>query len=139
MGWSTDLLVNVSFNKKTYDSIYEVEDDLEELNNSIKYNKEELRDLALMTEPEKMFKSDGEDDSTIYDTIKQRVRDCLEILEEDIAERTRLQLLYDNWNACHDKETGLAIPWPDNIKYDAAYLEGSFIPTVKNPDVKKYL
>lgn len=136
MGWSTNLFVNVSFNRKTYTSIAEVECDLEELNTSIKYNKEELRDLALMTEPEKLLKpNDDEGSETIYNIVRERVSTCLEILEEDIVARARLLLLRENWDACHDKETGLAIPAPNNINWDTAYLDGDFIPTTKNPNV----
>ena len=55
MGWSTELFCNISFNKKTYNSLYDVERDIEECKDLMKVCVDKLRALALMTEPQKML------------------------------------------------------------------------------------
>lgn len=131
MGWSTDLFCNITFNKETYNYLYEVENRIEDLQKCIAVCKEELRDLAIMTEPNKFF--DSEENDSIYGAVSQRVTDNLEILEEYIVELYKLYLLKDNWKECHNEE-GLAIAPPDNIKWDSAFLDGDFVKSDKHPN-----
>lgn len=132
MGWQTDLFCNVSFNRKTYNSLYEVESDLEEIQKCIATCEEELRDMAIMTEPEKMYNK--EDYCSPYDFVHQTVHNNLELLREYYVDEYKLYLLKDNWDACHDG-VGLAIP-PKDLEYDAAFLDGDFIKTIDNPNGK---
>lgn len=129
MGWATNLFCDITFYKQTYNSKYEVESKIEELNESIKYNEEYLKKLAFITEPGKFFNNE----ENVFFAIDSAVREALEILEEDYIEKYKLTLLLDNWDMCHTKE-GLAIDPPDNIGYDTAYLSGDFIKSVKYPN-----
>lgn len=131
MSWETTLFTSIRFNRKTYDSRYEVESDLDELNKCIKNAEQELTSLALITEPEKFFNKDEESD--LMWTITQRVRDTLELLEEQYVERNDLTRLLDVWDDCHN-ENGLAIPCPDNVQWNSSFLEGDFIKTVNDED-----
>lgn len=138
MGWETTLYTSLHFNRKTYDSKYQVEDELEELNESINRYKQELRDLVMITEPEKMFKSSDDTDeytTSPYDTVTGRFKDLMEFLEEDLIEKYKLEILLDSWDACHDKKSGLAIGRPDNVKWDSSFMDGDFIKTVQKPDL----
>lgn len=134
MSWSTELFCNISFNRKTYNTKYEVETDLEELDKNIENCKRELRDLAIMTEPEKFY--DKEDYTSPYDFVSRNLEENLELLEEFHVEKWKLEILLNNWDKCHNKE-GLAIDPPNEISWDTAYLHGDFVNSVKYPDPNK--
>ena len=139
MGWETTLLTHIRFSHKTYDYKYQVEDDIAELGRSIKMCEQKLRDLSMMTEPDKMLKVIGEDDSetngfNAYELIDEYLQDLFDILHEDIVERAKLLLLLEEWDKCHDKETGLAINEPDNIDCEDSFLDGDFVKSVKKPN-----
>lgn len=128
MGWTTDLFCNISFNKETYDTKDKVESDLEECKSLIKECKQELRDFALMTEPQKLLNI--EEYESAYSQISRTVEDNLLSLEENIVKEYKLELLLKNWDKCH--QGNLAIPRPQNITYNDAFLECDFIETINN-------
>lgn len=130
MGWSTELFCNITFNRETFNSKSEVEDKIKELTDYIKVASETIRDLVIMTEPNKMFKSTDEVDT--YSALINEYNSQMEALEEYIIDRHRLYILLNNWENCHTKE-GLAIDPPDNIHWDTAYLSGDFVKSVKYP------
>lgn len=131
MGWSTDLFCNLTYNRQTFNSLSDVEDKIAELTKMIKFNEGVLKELAVITEPKKLFHlEEGEDP---IDKIRRMVMDSLEELEEDYIERWKLEILKDNWRNCHN-EDGLAINPPENISWGTAFLDGDFIRTVENPD-----
>jgi len=132
MGWGTTLNCNIYYNRKTYNDIDEVERDLEDLNKCIFTCKQELRDLAIMTEPSKYYNPEEYNNS--YDFINQTVINDLELLDEYIVERDHLQILILNWDKCH--KDGLGIAPIDGIHWDSAFISGDFIKTDKNPDGK---
>ena len=135
MGWESTLYTALSFRKETFENKYQVQSKIDGLNRSIDMNKAELRDLAMMTEPGKMLRHDDmEDGVTASDLVLDRFNSCIEIIEEDIAVREWLLLLLEKWDDCHDKETGLAIPPPDDWKWDTAYFDGDFVKTVNSDD-----
>lgn len=130
MSWETRLFCGISFNRKTYNNKYEVENDLEDLDKCINVCKQELRDIAVMTEFSKYYNAD--EYNSPYDFIHQTVENNLELLEEYLVERAELQLLLNEWDHCHDKN-GLAIP-PEESMWEVAYLDGDFVKTTKNPE-----
>ncbi len=136
MGWSTELFCNISYNRKTFNSRLEVEDEISDLDKRIESSKKVLRDMALMTEPSKFMDKDS--DTTPYYFVTEQVEDSLELLEEYMIERYKLSVLLDNWNNCHNKE-GLAIYPPDNVDGNTAYLRGDFVRSTKYPTNKDLL
>lgn len=122
MSWSTDLFCNIAFNRKTYNTIYEVQDDIDELNRIIRHCEDQVKAYALMTEPKKFC--DKEEDPKLY--LSNGVAQELESLQEYYIDKYKLELLLDNWDECHTKE-GLAIRRPDNIHWDSAFISGDFI------------
>lgn len=131
MGWSTNLFCNISFNKETFNSKFEVEDKIIETKQYIQTCKSILRDLVIITEPNKMF--NPIEDESIYYRITDEFESQFNLLKDYYIELYKLELLLDNWDNCHNKN-GLAINSPNNIKWDTAYLNGDFIHTVENPD-----
>lgn len=136
MSWSTELFCNISYNRETFNSKYEVEDKLNTVNRYINDCKKVLRDLAIMTEPNKFFNDNP--DSDPYNQITINFEDTIELLEEYYIEKYKLLLLLDNWENCHNKE-GLAIYPPDNIDWNTAYLHGDFVKSTKYPTDKDLL
>lgn len=136
MSWSTELFCNISYNRETFNSKYEVEDKLNTVNKYINDCKKVLRDLAIMTEPNKFFNDNP--DSDPYNQITINFEDTIELLEEYYIEKYKLLLLLDNWENCHNKED-LAIYLPDNIDWNTAYLHGDFVKSTKYPTDKDLL
>ena len=134
MSWSTELFCNVSYNKETFNSRMEVEDKISELDKYIETCKKALRDVALMTEPAKFIN----EDTNPYYFVTGQVEENLELLEEYIIEKYKLEILLDNWDKCHN-EKGLAIYPPDNIDWNTAYLHGDFVKSTKYPTNKDLL
>ena len=134
MGWSTELFCNISFNHKTYNSLYEVESDIEEMKDILQRYKDKIKAYAVMTEPDKMIKFDDESYDNLLSQVNDEVSDMLNEMEEYYSELIKLQYLKENWDNCHD-EKGLAIAAPENIHWDTAYLEGDFVKSNKNNNV----
>ena len=100
----------------------------------IKYFTNKLRNLAYITEPQKLFNCkdcEGYDLNPI-DVINQEFEEALEGLEEYYYDKFTLSYLIDNWDYCHNDE-GLAIEPPEGISWNTAFLDGDFVRTVKHP------
>ena len=132
MGWSTELFCNISFNRKSYNSLSEVGDDIETAKKIIQLYKDKIRAYAVMTEPDKMVKFDDERYDNLLMQIDGEVSDMLEEMEEYYDELFRLQYLWENWEHCHTKD-GLAINAPKEITWETAYLDGDFVKSANNP------
>jgi len=130
MGWGTTLTTDIYYNRKTYNSKYEVESDLQECEEILNTIKGDIKALVVCTEPAKMMPQDEgwEPLEWLVRTIEIKLKD----LEEQIAERDNLVFLLDKWDECHDKE-GYAIPCPDE-QYGKSYLDGDFVRTTENKD-----
>lgn len=82
-----------------------------------------------MTEPNK-FCPEGYDP---INWVSAEYNDNIGLIEEYTIELYKLNLLLENWDACHNKE-GLAIDPPENIHWDIAFLSGDFIKSIKHPN-----
>lgn len=132
MGWSTELYTNISFNRKTYNNKFEVEDNLEEINRCIKTCQNTIRDLVLMTEPNKYFPEGLE--QTTYNQLVQEYESQMELLEEYLVEQWKLTILLDRWDECHNDD-GFAINPPTDINlYRDSFLWGDFVKTSEKKD-----
>lgn len=136
MGWSTELFCNISFNRKSYNSLFDVESDIDDLKKEIGTCKDSLQSLAFMTEPDKFYNREEYDSALSW--VRSEYDNNMSLLEELQYELFKLEYLRDNWKNCHNDE-GLAIPTPDSIKWDTAYLEGDFVRTTKNKDLRNEL
>lgn len=123
MSWYTVLTCDITFSRKTYDSRYLVEEDLDEINKIIEGIKQKLHAMAVTTEPQKMFKATDEYANPM-DTVTCEFNTVWDSLKEALKEQLELQLLLNNWDKCHDRE-GYAIHKPNNSA--EAFIEGDFI------------
>lgn len=136
MSWSTDLYCQIPFSRKTYNSKSDVLQDLEEAEEGITQAKELLHDLTMMTEPDKFFIKGNFDNP--YDFLLSKLQDALDLLEDCLIDKFKLELLRDNWDLCH-KSDGLAIPPPDNVDWNTPFLTGDFVQTTESPVLKEQL
>lgn len=130
MGWSTDLFCNISYNRKTYNNKYEVEQDYADISDQLKTAESSLRDLVMMTEPYKFF---NDEDGDMFDIIQTKFNETLSLFKELHEEKMLLEFLIDNWDVCHTKE-GLAIAPPEGIGWGKAFLDGDFIKSTRNKE-----
>lgn len=133
MGWSTTLFCNIEFNRKSYNSLYEVEEDIETTKKIIQMHKDKIKAYALMTEPNKMIKINDEQDDNLLMKINYIISSILEELEDYYYDLFKLQYLKENWNYCHN-DKGLAIDPPNNISWNTAYLSGDFVKSINYPN-----
>ena len=135
MGWSTDLFCNISFNKKTYNSLYEVEKDIEECKDLMQVCLDKLRAFAIMTEPQKMLNCEDCEGNAIdpIDIITTEFNRLIEEYNEYQYDLIKLKYLEDSWEYCHN-EKGLAINPPEGISWKTAYLDGDFVRTAEHPE-----
>ena len=94
MGWQTDVITQIVFNKETYNSIYEIEEEIECNNKCIQNIKDELY-IMTTARPEDLLIHNEEMDLL---GLQRDVRDKLELLEESIIENYKLEILRDNFN-----------------------------------------
>lgn len=127
MGFGTTLYTGIYFSKEIYKSKREVEDAIEEINNCIGRCKEELKMVALITEPKK-FAEDNED--PIW-WIKNKVEDTLDSLEDLYIKLYKLERLLVDWDKCHQGNLELLPPKNNNNCYiksdfcDGVYPDGT--------------
>lgn len=131
MGWATYLTTRITYNRKTYNSIYDVQNDLDDTNKLIEYLEQKLRKYVIMTEPAKWFNTKDIEGDNLFDTINNNVDNIIEELEESYIERYKLNLLIEQWDNCHDKETGLGKEEPDDWHWDTSFISGDFVKTDK--------
>lgn len=133
MGVATEMFCSITFLGKTYNYLWEVENDIRNTEKALKRAVSYLRDMTMITEPDKLFAQNNSGGS-IYELLSENFERNVECIKIYISKLDRLYILRDNWKYCHDKETGKAIPPPDNIKYNTVYLHGDYVRTVGEED-----
>ena len=93
MGWETNVITQISFNKETYNSIYKVEEKIDFCNKRIQdivnklmiYSTSRPQDILLNRE------------EATLETIQEEVEDMLDLLEEYFVKRSDLRALKNNF------------------------------------------
>ena len=93
MGWETNVITQISFNKETYNSIYKVEEEIDFCNKRIQDIVNKLM-IYSTSRPQDILLNRGE--ATI-ETIQEEVEDMLDILEEYFVKRSDLRALKNNF------------------------------------------
>lgn len=119
MGWQTDVITQIVFNKETYNSIYEIEEEIESNNKCIQNIKDELY-IMTIARPEDLLIHNEEIDLL---GLQRDVRDKLELLEECIIENYKLEILRDNF----DLRDGDYINNPEKTQNIKKWLVDNFI------------
>ena len=93
MGWETNVITQISFNKETYDSIYKVEEEIDFCNKRIQEIVNKLM-IYSTSRPQDILLNRGE---ATLETIQEEVEDMLDLLEEYFVKRSDLEALKDNF------------------------------------------
>ena len=94
MGWQTDVLTQIVFNKENYNSVYEVENSIDEENTLITNLKEDLLALAVSRPSDWLINNEDMDLSSLKNDAKGK----LELLEECIIKVYELECLKKNFD-----------------------------------------
>ena len=93
MGWETNVITQISFNKETYDSIYKVKDDIDFCNKRIQEIVNKLM-VYSTSRPQDILINRGE---ATLETIQEDVEEMLDLLEEYFGRKNDLEALKDNF------------------------------------------
>ena len=93
MGWETNVITQISFNKETYDSIYKVKDDIDFCNKRIQEIVNKLM-VYSTSRPQDILINRGE---ATLETIQEDVEEMLDLLEEYFVRKNDLEALKDNF------------------------------------------
>ena len=93
MGWETNVITQISFNKKTYDSMYKVEEEIDFCNKRIQEIVNKLM-IYSTSRPQDILLNRGE---ATLETIQEEIEDMLDLLEEYFVKRSDLEALKDNF------------------------------------------
>ena len=132
MGWETNVITQISFNKETYDSIYKVKDDIDFCNKRIQEIVNKLM-VYSTSRPQDILINRGE---ATLETIQEDVEEMLDLLEEYFVRKNDLEILKDNFK-CVDGDFIDNPNRKENIKQwliDNYILDKSDFSSVNNTD-----
>ena len=92
MGWETNVITQIVFNKETYDSIYKVEEEIDFCNRRIQEIGNKLM-IYSTSRPEDILLNKKED---TIENIQEDVRDMIYLLQEYFVKRYALEVLKNN-------------------------------------------
>ena len=130
MSSKTKFWTSVTISQCTINSKEQLTELIKEKEDYKKYIFDRIRTMVFMTEPKKFIPEGECDDPEWY--LNRRCDELFEELDETIYILQKLEMLYDCWDKCHDKETGLAIDLPDELD-GKSYCGGDFVKTLKYP------
>ena len=119
MGWETNVITQIVFNKETYDSIYKVEEEIDFCNRRIQEIGNKLM-IYSTSRPEDILLNKKED---TIENIQEDVRDMIYLLQEYFVKRYALEALKNNFK-CID---GDYIDNPDRKKNIKKWLIDNYI------------
>ena len=119
MGWETNVITQIVFNKETYDSIYKVEEEIDFCNRRIQEIENKLM-IYSTSRPEDILLNKKED---TIENIQEDVRDMIYLLQEYFVKRYALEALKNNFK-CID---GDYIDNPDRKKNIKKWLIDNYI------------
>lgn len=119
MGWQTDVITQLIFNKETYNSPYAV---LDEIRNNEKVIQNITEELSVMVtaRPEDLLLHNEDMDLL---SLQRTLKDKLEVLEECIIENFKLECLKENF----DLRDGDYINNPDRKENIKKWLVANYI------------
>lgn len=106
MGWGTSLYSEIYFDRLTLDTKNKVEECLEKVQGDLLYCRTRIKNLVLMTEPNKFFTDPTQD---LIITLNNEVDELLEWYDDLVILESKLhQLLYE-WDELVDEDGKIKI------------------------------
>lgn len=121
MGWKTLLHTSISFNRKSYDDISLIDDDIELEKSLIERAEKELYMLSTMTDYAKLFSIEGYEQP--FDVVRQKVEENIETIKDASVELYRLSLIKNAFENARNKD-GVFKKTPDGFNWDDSYITG---------------
>ena len=84
MGWETNVITQISFNKEAYDSIYKVEEEIDFCNKRIQEIVNKLMIYSTSRPQDILLNREGD----TLETIHEEVEDMLDLLDEYLVKRS---------------------------------------------------
>lgn len=125
MSYGTYLTTTIIFNRQTFDSLWQVREALDKVNEELADAKRMIHELTMITDPSKFMAPDELERSTPYEWVSARTKDLLDTIEDLAAEKYRLEILEQEWNNCHTSDGR-----PINAPYDTdefSFLDGDYL------------
>ena len=119
MGWETNVITQIVFNKETYDSIYKVEEEIDFCNRRIQEIGNKLM-IYSTSRPEDILLNKKED---TIENIQEDVRDMIYLLQEYFVKRYALEALKNNFKCVE----GNYVDNPDRKKNIKNWLIDNYI------------
>lgn len=132
MGWSTELYTSITYNRKTYNTKFQVESDLEAARAEAQRAKERIRQLAVITDPAKYMPEDWDNP---LEWLNSSLDEAMESLEEANIDIWKLEYLLQEWDSCHLPD-GSPRPMPKDLSMIDSYIWGDFIGVKSIDDLK---
>lgn len=128
MGFGMYLMTTLYYNRESYKTKWEVEREIQDLKEDIERYKTSINNLVMITEPKK-FITDENTDPVWW--LTNEYKEYMELLEESQYKLWKLELLYEEWDKCHDKEDNCIVPPKEVDKWwDAAFCGGDYLKEV---------
>lgn len=106
MGWGTSLYSEIYFDRLTLDTKNKVEECLEKVQGDLLYCRTRIKNLVLMTEPNKFFTDPTQD---LIITLNNEVDDLLEWYDDLVILESKLQQLLFEWDELVDENGKIKI------------------------------
>lgn len=100
MGWGTSLYSEIYFDRMTLDSKSKVEESLEKVQMDLIYCRSRIKNLVMMTEPNKFFDDPTKD---LMMTLNNEVDEILEWYDDLVVLERKLQQLLFEWDELVDE------------------------------------
>lgn len=98
MGWQTDVVGEITFNRETYNNMYEVDARIEEINKAIRSIENSIFILCSSKPKEALNCKDSlGNDVHPYEVLNSTLISELDFLKENYYDLFKLQFLKDNW------------------------------------------
>ena len=124
MGWCTDALIHVEFNRTTFNTKYDVESYIDDKKEELEIAQKTLQQLAFMTEPKKFCDEDA--DPTWW--IQHELDEALETIETNSYLIGIAQSVLEGWDKSHH-ENGMAYDLPQDQFDQSQRVNGDFVKT----------
>lgn len=106
MGWGTSLYSKIYFDRLTLDTKNKVEECLEKVQGDLLYCRTRIKNLVLMTEPNKFFTDPTQD---LIITLNNEVDELLEWYDDLVILESKLQQLLFEWDELVDENGKIKI------------------------------
>ena len=141
MGWGIYLYPQIYYSKVDFRNKYDVEREIKHVKEVIKHLEHKLLVLVVTTDPKKIMPN--EDEQSPLEWIMGEYNNLMEGYEDSLKgyyyKLWKLELLYENWDAAHNKDGKAIHPPKGSFKHwNSAYMHGDYVESVYEDGTDPY-